>query len=99
MKSILQTRKECFLTGKVGKLHEHHVFGAGLRKTSEKYGLKIWLVPELHNMAPDGNDVHHNRQLSDSIKKYAQKMAMFHYGWSMNDWMRLFHKNYLEDEE
>ena len=42
MKSIIQTKKESFLSGVTYDLEEHHVFyGTANRKISEKYGLKV----------------------------------------------------------
>ena len=95
MKSIMQSRKECFFTKRTTGLHEHHVFGAGNRKNSEKYGLKVWLTPELHNMGGNGADVHHHAGLDLLLKALAQKIAMEHYGWTKEDFIRIFHKNYL----
>lgn len=44
MKSILQTERECYLSGRTDWLEEHHIFyGQGRRKLSEQYGLKVWL--------------------------------------------------------
>lgn len=93
-KSILQTEKRCYITGRTDNLHEHHVFfGTANRKLSEKYGLKIWLVGELHNMSDEG--VHFNKELDLQIKKTAQEKAMEYYGWSVEDFIRIFGKNYI----
>ena len=93
-KSIIQTEKECYLTGTTYNLHEHHIFyGTGLRKLSEKYGLKIWLKAELHNMSNEG--VHFNPELDLQIKQMAQTKAMEHYGWSVADFIKIFGRNYL----
>jgi hypothetical protein len=94
-KSILQNEKRCFLSGRTDGLHLHHVFNAANRDNSTKYGLVVYLHHELHNNAPDGYDVHHNRELSDMLKRIAQAKAMEHYGWTLEEWMRKFHKNYL----
>ena len=41
-KSILQNKKECYITGSTYNLHKHHVFeGTANRKLSEQDGL--WL--------------------------------------------------------
>ena len=36
MKSVLQHKKECYVTGQTLGLHEHHVFQGVNRKNSEK---------------------------------------------------------------
>ena len=94
-KSILQNEKRCFLSGRTDGLHLHHIFNAANRDNSTKYGLVVYLHHELHNNAPDGYDVHHNRELGDALKRIAQTAAMEHYGWTLEEWMQIFHKNYL----
>lgn len=91
-KSIIQDEKVCYLTGRGDSLEEHHVFGGANRKLSEKYGLKIYLVRELHR----GKDsIHENRELSDRVKAEVQEKAMEHYGWDIDDFRRIFGKNYV----
>ena len=92
-KSILQTEKECFLCGSQRWLEEHHVFGAGCRKLSERYGLKVYLCHYCHNEPPNG--VHFNAENSNYLKAKAQEIAMEHYGWSKDQFRQIFGKNYL----
>lgn len=91
MKSILQDKKECFVTGRTEGLHKHHVMNGPLREKSEKFGLYIWLVPELHNMSSKG--IHFDQEFDLRVKRYAQKI--FEEKYSHNLWMEVFHKNYL----
>lgn len=94
MKSIIQSEKECYLTGARYNLHEHHVFyGSGLRSKSEKYGLKIFLRADLHNLSAKG--VHFNRALDLKLKREIQEIAMNCYGWTKEDFIRIFGKNYI----
>ena len=77
MKSIIQTRKECWvcreyynLCTTVG-LEEHHImFGRGRRELSERYGLKVWLCHNHHNEPPMG--VHFNENVRHELEKTAQ---------------------------
>lgn len=93
-KSIIQNTKECYLTGSTYNLHEHHcLYGTGLRKLSEKYGLKIWLRADLHNMSNQG--VHFNPELDLKIKQMAQRKAMEHYGWDIPKFIEIFGRNYI----
>lgn len=93
-KSIIQTEKECYITGTPYNLHEHHIiYGNGLRKLSEKYGLTIWLRADWHNMSDYG--VHFNKALDTELKQMAQKKAMEYYGWSIEDFIKIFGRNYL----
>lgn len=49
MKSIIQSKKECFICRKRIGLHDHHIyFGTGKRSISEKNGFKVWLCMEHH---------------------------------------------------
>lgn len=91
MESIIQIHKECFMCHRTGDLHSHHIFGGPNRKWSEKYGLKIWLCPEHHNMSDAG--VHFNKALDLQIKQIAQRE--FEDTYTREDFMRIFGKNYL----
>lgn len=91
-KSIIQDEKVCYLTGRGDSLEEHHVFEGPNRKLSEKYGLKIYLVRELHTGV---NGIHANRELSDRVKAEVQEKAMEHYGWDIDDFRQIFGKNYV----
>lgn len=93
-KSIIQTEKECYLTGSTENLHLHHCIpGTATRKLCDKYGLTIWLRADWHNMSDYG--VHSNRAFDLDIRRMAQQKAMEHYGWDLNQWIEIFGKNYL----
>ena len=91
MRSIIQREKKCYKTGDRTGLHEHHIFGGGRRKLSEKYGLKIWLRYDWHDLA------HHNKEFADQLKKMGQRA--FEKEHSRAEFMLIFGKNYLWDEE
>ena len=78
----------CFRTE---NLHSHHVFGAANRKWSEKYGLKVWLCPEHHNMSNAG--IHFNKDFDREVKKMAQLYFELEYGHAK--FMEIFGRNYL----
>ena len=92
-KSILQNRRECFVTGQEYNLDEHHVFGGKNRHKSELWGLKIYLTPYWHNMSDKG--IHFNKKLDIEIKKYAQKEFEKRYG--REKFIQEFGENYLDD--
>lgn len=96
--SILDTldedgRQRCFCCGSTRRLERHHVFGGALRSKSEQYGLTVRLCRACHNEVPGG--VHHNAAAMQALKAVAQRRAMAHYGWSTDDFIRHFGKNYL----
>lgn len=93
-KSILQTEKECFMCGSHSWLEEHHIFAGNPNRTlSEKYGLKVYLCHNHHNEPPYG--VHHNKDNREKLQRIAQIAAMQHYGWDIDDFRKIFGKNYL----
>ncbi len=94
MESIIQSEKKCWVTGSTQNLHCHHVYGGGRRRLSERYGLKIWLRADWHNTADYG--IHNNAEFANEVKAIVQSIAMEHYNWSIDDFVRLFGKNYLK---
>lgn len=95
-RSIIQDKKEgaCYRCGARGvPLEEHHVYGGGCRKLSEHYGLKVYLCHRCHNEPPDG--IHFSREEREKLQSRVQKIAMKHYGWSEEDFIKIFGRNYL----
>jgi len=97
-KSIIQEDKtRCYLCGMntyFEPLDEHHVYGGANRKLSEKYGLKVYLHHNrCHIFAKTA--VHQNVEVNNALKAKVQKIAMEHYGWEVEDFIKIFGKNYL----
>lgn len=90
MKSILQAEKACYLCGREWGLECHHIFAGGLRKVSERNGLKVWLCHECHTGKHGAQyDPIKNRTLkADAQREYERTH-------SLEDWMRIVGKNYL----
>lgn len=75
-------------------LHRHEVFfGTANRKKSIKYGLVVFLTPQMHNMSNIG--VHANREFDIQLKRIGQKAAMEYYNWTVSDFIKEFGRNYL----
>lgn len=99
-RSIIQDKKEgrCYICGEYcSRLEEHHVFGGGCRKLSEHYGLKVYLCHLCHNEPPKG--VHFNREEREKLQATVQKIAMKHYGWTKQIFIKIFGRNYILEEE
>ena len=99
-RSIVQKdTTRCFLCGMIGyvePLDKHHIFGGALRNKSERYGLTVYLHHNrCHIFGEDA--VHRNARINRKLQAFAQKKAMEHYGWSVEDFRKEFYKNYLED--
>ena len=99
-KSIMQSRKVCFLCGaKHGEFHEHHIFGGNPnRKLSEKYGLKVWLCSDFtpnkcHKQVHEGAGT---KELQAYLHREGQKAFEEVHG-TREDFMREFGRNYLYD--
>lgn len=91
MNSILQTEKECYLTGSTTGLHKHHIYAGSRRSTSEKNGFWVWLRLDWHNGASYG--VHFNKSLDLKLKKECQEQ--FEKTHSREEFRRLIGKSYL----
>lgn len=93
------TEKKCWLCGRQGgsdPLDRHHIFNGPFRKKSEKYGLVVWLCH--HDCHIFGNEaVHKNAHTMLMVKQYGQRKAMEENGWTIEDFIREFGRNYLED--
>lgn len=105
MKSILHDKKDrtCFLCMMLhnddspkANLHEHHVIhGWANKKLSEKYGLKVYLCLNHHEIGREA--VHQNADTNKMLKAYAQRT--FEKKWPEKDFYKIFKKNYILEEE
>lgn len=91
--------RTCWLCGRNGSadpLDRHHIFGGAYRKKSEKYGLVVDLC---HNRCHifGKEAAHQNKNTMQKLKQYGQKKAMQEQGWTTEEFIREFGKNYLED--
>lgn len=91
-KSIVQKLKQCAVCHTTLDLHEHHIFEGANRVHSERYGLTVWLCARHHNMSSEG--VHNCTALDRKLKAIAQRRAMKHYGWSTEDFIKIFGRSY-----
>ena len=109
-KSIMQSRKECYLCRKDSEalgyygdltdkgLDKHHImYGIGSRKLSEHWGVWCWLCKKHHNEDHGLFAVHYNRELDRILRRDAERTFLREH--SFDDWMRVFGKNYLDDDE
>lgn len=91
------TEKRCWLCGRDGSwepLDRHHIFGGTYRKKSEKYGLVVYLCHRTCHIF--GKKAAHNcAETMLDLKQYGQKKAMQEQGWTTEDFIREFGKNYL----
>ena len=84
---------DLYETERNGELHRHEVFFGKNRQKSIKYGLVVFLKPEMHNMSSCG--VHYNHDFDVTLKRIGQQAAMDCYGWTVERFIDEFGKNYL----
>lgn len=93
MKSIIQTKKQCFICSKQTGLHDHHIyFGTANRKISEKNGFKVWLCYDHHEGT---NGVHgmKGHKLDLFLKQICQKK--YEETHTRDDFIKLIGRNYI----
>lgn len=92
-KSILQTKKECFICHSRGWLHCHHIFfGTALRPISDKQGFTCWLCYE-HHLGDYGVHGKNGRETDLFLKRECQKQ--FEKSGSRADFLNLIGRNFL----
>lgn len=90
-KSIMQDKKECYLTHVTYDLVVHHVMnGHAERKKSDQDGLVIYLNDSVHRYL---HETHEGRQKMYELKAAAQEA--YEETHSHEEWMRRYGKNYL----
>ena len=91
--SILQDELgECFRCGRsCEKLDRHEVYGAANRQKSKALGLWVMLCHSSCHL----NGVHRDAAENLRLKKKAQRIAMDHYGWTTEEFIKTIGRNYL----
>lgn len=84
----------CGRNGAIDPLDRHHIFSGSNRKKSEKYGLVVYLCH--HDCHIFGaNAAHKNKDTAQALHEYGQRKAMEEQGWTTEDFIREFGRNYL----
>ncbi len=99
MKSILQDKKVCYLTGLegdgtlYGSLDRHEIFFGNDKQTSIKNGFYIYLRHDRHIQDSIYKTPHNCDKLNQGLKRKCQRK--FEKNHSRADFMKLIGKNYL----
>ena len=89
--------KSCWMCGRNGTadpLDKHHIFSGAFRKKSEKYGLTVYLCHGSCHISGE-KAAHRGRETRDALHRYGQEKAMEEQGWTTEDFIREFGRNYL----
>ena len=93
--------RQCWLCGRNGSadpLDRHHIFGGARRALSEEYGLVVDLCHnDCHIFGEDA--VHNNAENMQKLHEYGQRLCMEMHGMSREEFIYLFGKNYLDEDE
>lgn len=89
--SIMQSSRECYITGDINGLHKHHIFQGVRRKAADAWGCWVWLRWDWHNGSNYG--VHKNKELDTRLKRACQERFEQIHG--HDKFMEVFGKNYL----
>lgn len=88
--------EQCIECGRYG-INKHEIFyGTGKRKISIKYGLVIPLCQAEHHNQYDCKGIHFDTVLCEKWHKIGQQKAMEHYDWTVEDFIKIFGRNYLD---
>lgn len=91
--------RTCWLCGKNGAdepLDHHHIFGGANRRKSEKLGLVVDLCHGSCHIFGE-RAAHRCRETAQALHEYGQRMAMERMGWSTEEFVREFGRNYLDE--
>ena len=89
-KSLFQNEFEqdfCYRCSKYGATDWHHIFNASNKKKSEEYGAMIKLCRDCHYII-------HTSEM-EQFKRLGQRKVMKTYGMTIDDFRKVFGKNYL----
>lgn len=93
-RSILQSKKICYVCGTTEGLHVHHVFyGTANRRLSDEDGLTVYLCYKHHNGSDYG--VHFDKMLDLALKQEAETKWLEYYGKTKQDFIDRYGKNYI----
>ena len=81
----------CYCCGRTcEKLDRHEIFGGPNRQKSKELGLWVMLCHDSCHL----NGVHAFPKKYEYLKQKAQRIAMKRYGWTTEDFIREFGRNY-----
>ena len=97
-KSIIPNNQKgtCYLCGKHGYTHEHHIFFGPNRLHSEECGLKVHLCVECHETGPQA--VHTCARTRRYLECIGQREYERQLG-SRSEFIKIFGKNHMEGND
>lgn len=82
--------QECEICGMITWCEPHHVFAGTARRTSDEVGAVAYCCRACHD------NIHAFPARYRWLQEQTQRRVMQEQGWSLEDWMARFYKNYIE---
>lgn len=89
---ILGKEDRCYICHSVRGLERHHIYAGTRRKISEKYGACVMLCYECHR---GKHGAHGTGGIDARLKQEAQVDLMKKYGWTTEEFIKIFGRNYV----
>ena len=86
---IPQEGFKCYRCHHYRETVRHEIFGGALRSKSKQFGLWVNVCPACHAA------IHDSGELQAYYRAQGQRIAMQHYGWTVQEFRKRFYKNYL----
>lgn len=97
MESIISNEEHCYKCGNTINLEKHHIMNGANRSKSDIDGLWVYLCRDCHTVKSWA--VHNDQKYDNHLKAKAEWIWLQHNNATLDDWMRRYHKNYLELDE
>ena len=94
MKSIIDSKKICFVCGTTLNLHCHHIMFGRNRKKADEDGLTIYLCYE-HHEGTNGVHGKNGHELDEKLKIIAEKRWCEFYNKTPEKFIKRYGRNYL----
>jgi hypothetical protein len=93
--SLLDTEYgHCYWCGCYDHTHRHEIYGGTNRSRSQALGLWVNLCVRCHETGR--HSVHNCAETNLKLKQIGQETAMAYYGWSNQEFLDRFGRNYVE---
>lgn len=77
----------CYLCGRNGPMHVHHMLHGSYRQAADRYGLTVHLCPECHA------ELHDHGYMDSVLEQEAQRT--FEQAYDHDEFIRIFGKSWL----
>jgi len=94
IKSIIQSKKECYFCKTIYNLQEHHCWYGSNRKLADEDKLVVWLCVE-HHTGTYGVHGKYGKEKNMELKKIAEEKWIEHYAKTKEDFIKRYGRSVL----